>query len=190
MPTHPPPHSRGAHKLPANYRSQRTGSLTSPNNNRQRINHFAPNPPANPPPPGYTIPGLHARPKAGTARTRSAVPDFWGPRLFLRPSDAMAQPTHRAHNASDGLGRIANPAPQPLPAQRTHLGPTPIQPRTDSTRRNLPHLTESAIPCKTAVKIGGQTQFRPESTRATFQNVSKRFKCFTGTTKQTQLAQR
>ena len=43
-----------------------------------------------------------------------------------------AKPTHRAQSASDGLGRIASPASQPLPAPRTHLGPTP------STQPNLP----------------------------------------------------
>ncbi len=65
---------------------------------------------------------------------------------------SMAKPTHRAQSASDGLGRIASPAPQPLPALRTHLGPTP------TTHPNLPHLTESAISTQTAPKTHEQTQ--------------------------------
>ena len=84
---------------------------------------------------------------------------------------SMAKPTHRAQSASDGLGRIASPAPLPPPVHKTRPGPTPIEP----VPQNLPHLTEPAISSQEAIEIGEQTRFRPKTTRAMFQNVSKRF---------------
>jgi len=84
---------------------------------------------------------------------------------------SMAKPTHRAQSASDGLGRIASPAPLPPPVHKTRPGPTPIEP----VPQNLPHLTEPAISSQEAIEIGEQTRFRPKTARAMFQNVSKLF---------------
>ena len=158
MPNHPQPLSRGAHKTPVNHRAQRAsrGSRTSANNNRQRINHFAPRPPSNPPPPGYTT---HARPKADTASTRSAVPGS-GVRgfSFVHPTPCEAHPPiperqrrvgpHRQPSATAPAG-TNNPA-RPNP----HAGTG----RINTTKS--PHLTKSAIASQSPPKSHEQTRSR------------------------------
>ena len=147
--------TRITNRASASHASRRTTtakeSTTSPRAPRPARPHRVTLPPAPHREKRGTVHGAPLGNPVGNALRKAAlgtVPNFSQPRPMRQapvarspvlgsaafPSSVRwhAKPTHRAQSASDGLGRIASPASQPLPAPRTHLGPTP------STQPNLP----------------------------------------------------
>ena len=116
--------------------------------------------------PGRVVRDLRARPTADNTDV-SPAPDTFANK------ESMAQPTHRAQSASDGLGHIASPAPLPLPVHRTRLGPTPMQSQPESTLKNLHYLTESGI---SAPRGDRNRRANPIPSQNRPRHVSKRFK--------------
>jgi len=140
-----------------NHQPHARQSRAPPNDNRQRINHFAPRPPANPPPPGYTrysdhrtqlsrtfvahgyavpqarpsscaVPDLHARPKADHTNV--------SPR-----SRYLREPAIHGKAHPQSPERKRRVGPHRLPSAATPAGPqNPPRPDADrtSTRKSTP----------------------------------------------------